>query len=73
MLKELSSDLRHAPCVEHALRVHYAWFLNNYHQFFKLYRSAPNLSGALIDMFVERERKAALKSMTKAYVHVQKW
>lgn len=68
MLKELTSDLRHSPCVDHALRVHYSWFMNNYHQFFKLYRSAPNLSGALIDMFVERERRAALKSMAKAYV-----
>ena len=68
MLKELTSDLRHSPCVDHALRIHQAWFLNDYHQFFKLYRSSPNLSGALIDMFVDRERKAALKSMAKSYV-----
>ena len=68
MLKELTSDLRHSHCVDHALRVHSAWFLNNYHKFFKLYRVAPNLSGAVMDLFLERERKSALKCMAKAYV-----
>ena len=73
LLKELTSDLRHNPCVDHAIRVHQSWFLNDYHQFFKLYRSSPNLSRSLIDMFVDRERKAALKSMAKAYVASSKW
>ena len=68
VLKELTFDLRSTPCVEHALKVWSAWSLGNYHKFFKLYKSAPNLSGALIDMFVTKERKRALKAMTKAYV-----
>lgn len=68
VLKELTSDLHHTPCVAHALRLRTAWGLNNYHSFFRLYRITPNMGGCLVDMFVERERKAALKAMAKAYV-----
>ncbi len=67
-MKELPFDLRCTPCVAHALGMRSAWALGNYHVFFKLYKTTPNMGGCLVDMFVERERKAALKAMAKAYV-----
>ena len=70
VLKELEPGLSSEPCVDHALRLRSSWALGNYHRFFRLYRSAPNMGGSLMDMFVERERKTALKAMAKAYVVV---
>lgn len=68
VMKELPRDLRCSPCVSHALQMRTAWALGNYHVFFKLYRSTPNTGGCLVDMFVERERREAVKAMAKAYV-----
>ena len=70
VLKELEPGLSSEPCVAHALKLRSSWALGNYHRFFKLYHSAPNMGSCLMDMFVERERKAALKAMAKAYVIV---
>ena len=42
--------------------------LSNYHTFFQLYLSAPNMSGYLLDLFVQRERVQALKTMVKSWV-----
>ncbi len=67
-MKDLPHTLRYSPCVTHALQLRSAWALGNYHVFFKLYRSTPNMGECLVDMFVERERKAAVKTMAKAYV-----
>ena len=70
ILKELTFELKKVPCVKHAIGVCSAWLSGNYCQFFRLYRTAPLMCGALINMFIERERKVALRSIIKAYVEI---
>ncbi|EPQ04560.1 Leukocyte receptor cluster member 8 like protein [Myotis brandtii] len=67
-LAYLTRELKTDPCVAHALALRAAWALGNYHRFFRLYSHAPCMSGYLIDKFVDRERKAALKAMIKTNV-----
>lgn len=52
--------------IAHALRVREAWSLRNYYQLFKLYHSAPRMSIYIMDWFLPRERKNALRSILKA-------
>lgn len=66
MLAELTpADKSHA-WIKHALDVRSALALGNYHKFFRLYLEAQNLGGYLMDLFIERERLAALANMSRA-------
>ncbi|KKA30242.1 hypothetical protein TD95_005307 [Thielaviopsis punctulata] len=53
--------------IKHALEVRSALALGNYHKFFRLYLDTPGMGGYLMDMFVGRERLAALCMMCRAY------
>ncbi|OAA42489.1 SAC3/GANP domain protein [Beauveria brongniartii RCEF 3172] len=53
--------------IKHALSVRSALALGNYHKFFQLYLDTPNMGAYLMDMFVVRERLAALCNMCRAY------
>jgi SAC3 family protein LENG8/THP3 len=54
--------------VKHALDVQRAISSGNYHSLFLLYDEAPNMSGYIMDHFVDRERTKALIVITKAQV-----
>ncbi|KAJ0000487.1 hypothetical protein NQD34_012329 [Periophthalmus magnuspinnatus] len=63
----LTPALRADVCVAHALSLRAAWALGNYQRFFKLYLQAPRMTSYLIDKFVERERKVALRAIVKTF------
>ncbi|KAF4126498.1 SAC3/GANP/Nin1/mts3/eIF-3 p25 family, partial [Geosmithia morbida] len=53
--------------IKHALDVRSALALGNYHRFFQLYMDTPNMGAYLMDMFIVRERLAALCNICRAY------
>ncbi|KAI7831808.1 SAC3/GANP domain-containing protein [Gamsiella multidivaricata] len=67
MLASLTPAQKEDPAVKHALQVRTALATSNYYSLFKLYLTAPNMGGYLMDQFVERERVQAMKAICKAY------
>ena len=68
-MNELNDEEKKDECISHALKLRTAWSLQNYHRFFCLYKTAPKMSGYIIDWFIERERKVALRIIIKSYVY----
>ncbi|ATY63690.1 SAC3 GANP domain [Cordyceps militaris] len=64
---DLTAAEKEEPPVKHALSVRSALALGNYHKFFQLYLDTPNMGAYLMDMFVARERLAALCNMCRSY------
>lgn len=67
VLADLTTAEKDEPEIKHALEVRSALALGNYHKFFRLYLETPNMGAYLMDMFVVRERLAALSNICKAY------
>ena len=66
VLADLTPTEKSTSSIQHALNARSALALGNYHRFFQLYLSTPNMGAYLMDMFVTRERLAALTNMCKA-------
>ena len=66
VLADLTPAEKRTPAVKHALDARSALALGNYHRFFQLYLDTPNMGAYLIDMFVSRERLAAMTNICKA-------
>ena len=56
------------PAISHAVQLCKAWSTGNYYKFFKLYPHTPDCGKRLVDLFLERERKVALRTLAKACV-----
>ena len=68
MLRELTPQLQADPLVAHALKLWSAWSIGNYCLFFRLYQRAPGMNQSVVQLFLQRERTAALRTMLKVYV-----
>ncbi|KAK4161017.1 leukocyte receptor cluster member 8 [Cladorrhinum sp. PSN259] len=66
-LADLTAAEKKDAAIKHALDVRSALALGNYHRFFQLYNETPNMGAYLMDMFVGRERLAALCNICRAY------
>ena len=67
ILGSLTEDEASAPGVAHALEVRASASVGNYIRFFKLYQTAPDMGGWIMDLMVPRERRRALRIMLGAY------
>jgi SAC3 family protein LENG8/THP3 len=65
LLAELTPADKANVAVKHALEVRSSLALGNYHKFFRLYMTAPNMGAYLMDKFIVRERLTALHYMAK--------
>ncbi|TVY62868.1 THP3-like protein [Lachnellula suecica] len=67
VLADLTTAEKKEKAIKHALDVRSAIALGNYHRLFRLYLDTPNMGAYLMDMFVVRERLAAMSSLCKAF------
>ncbi|ATZ55684.1 Bcthp3 [Botrytis cinerea B05.10] len=67
VIADLTKVEKESEAVIHALSVRSALALGNYHKFFRLYLDTPNMGAYLMDMFVARERLAALSKICRTY------
>lgn len=67
-MADLTTAEKEEKPIKHALQVRSALALGNYHKFFQLYLDTPNMGAYLMDMFVARERLAAMCNICKRYV-----
>jgi hypothetical protein len=68
VMADLTPAEKEEKAIKHALDVRSSLALGNYHRFFRLYLDTPNMGAYLMDMFIVRERLAALSNICKAYV-----
>ena len=66
MLADLTPAEKKDLAVKHALDARSALALGNFHKFFQLYLETPNMGAYLMDMFVSRERLAALSNICRS-------
>ncbi|KAL6977278.1 hypothetical protein U1Q18_026075 [Sarracenia purpurea var. burkii] len=66
-MSRLSVETKKDEAVKHALAVRAAVNSGNYVLFFRLYKTAPNLNTCLMDLYVEKMRYAAVRSMSRSY------
>lgn len=64
---QLTPEQRRDGCVHHALLVRSAVAESDYHKFFQLQDSAPNMGDYLMDKIVPSIRQGALQRICKAY------
>ncbi len=66
LLRELTPRARADECVQFAERVRHAWALHAYRPLLRAYAAAPRMASYVIDLFLERERKAALRKIIRS-------
>lgn len=67
VLVNLTPAQRSDANIAHALAVRKSMACSNYPKLFRLYLEAPNMSGYLMDNFIDRERISALATVCKVY------
>ncbi|KAI1316751.1 hypothetical protein EDD11_009489, partial [Mortierella claussenii] len=66
VIRSLTAAQKEDSAVKHALQVRTAVGSSNYYSLFTLYQNAPNMSGFLMDQFVDRERIQAMARICMA-------
>lgn len=64
--KEIKQKYASSAYLRQLLQLKNAWYLTNYITFFRIYKQVNDMCKCLVDMFIERERKQALKIILKS-------
>ena len=67
LMSSLTDAQKQDPAIRHALKVRLAVAERDYHNFFILLSSCPNLGGKLMDLMVPTVRNWALQRICRAY------
>ena len=67
IMLDLTRDQRSDPCISHALKVRSAFAEFDYHTFFCLKDSCPNIGNTLMEYMVPQVRNFAMNRILKAY------
>lgn len=67
IMLNLTPEQRKDPSIVHALKVRVAVADNDYHAFFRLQDTCPNIGSYLMDMMLDHVRGLGLQCMVKAY------
>ncbi|VDP03037.1 unnamed protein product [Soboliphyme baturini] len=68
LLANLAEEAKNDECISFALEVLHAWALDNFCKLFRLQkRGAPKMCSYLMDLFLPRERRRAVKTLLTAY------
>lgn len=67
-MSEVLERFEDNPAITHALQLCRTWSTGNYYKFFKLYPHTPDCGRNLVELFLERERKVAMRTLAKACV-----
>ena len=67
MMASLSPELTAEPAVAHALKVMMAILQENYHKFFTLYNSTPNMGNNILSLMLDTWRIQYLQQICKSY------
>jgi hypothetical protein len=63
LMNDLTPEDKANKGVQHALQVVSAYNTNNFHKFFQLYKSSPNMNAYVVDFFIDPVRTNAFKAM----------
>jgi len=66
VILEVKVNYKGDAYLQHLLKFVQAWQMGNYAQLFRLYKISKQMTKSLIELFIERERKLALKVIIKA-------
>ena len=68
MLKTLTSEEKETDYIKHALKMRNALVQSNYGRFFKLYLTAPGMTQALCDVFIDKIRIQCLQKLVVGFI-----
>ena len=65
-IQKLDEDLRDHKLIHHVFKLEQAWSLGNYYRFFRLYDQATIGIRALVDKFIDTQRRTSLETMYRS-------
>lgn len=66
-IQKLDEDLRDHKLIHHVFKLEQSWSVGNYYRFFRLYDQATIGIRALVDKFIDTQRRSSLETMYRSF------